>query len=103
MNDNEIIRVAHLMRAMDQGGRRKKGSNSVGEFERARATMDSWDMSALWFAVKLIEGKPYVVMSDNPEFVRRMRSVAGRLGGVTALVETDVETASLRFEPPGRH
>jgi hypothetical protein len=95
MNDEEIIRVAHLMHAVDRGADAK-------EFDRALATMDSGEMSAMWLAVKLIEGMPYLVMSDNPGFVRRMRSVAARLGGVTALVETDGETTSLRFEPPGR-
>ena len=95
MNDDEVIRVARLIRAVDNG-------EDPAELERLLAMMDASDRSVLWLAAKLIEGKPCCVATDNAESWRRARSMAERLGGVVS-EEADGRMTSLRFDPPVRH
>ena len=96
MNDDEIIRVAHLMRAVDQDA-------SPEELERALAAMERSDITALWLAAKLLDGLPYSIVTNNPGSVRRALAVARRLGAVAAEVETDGRITRLRFDLPVRH
>jgi hypothetical protein len=95
-SDSEIIRVAHLMFAVDSA------ACSEDEFQRALDPLSFRDMSAMWFAAKLIEGKPYRIETDSPEIIGRARSIAGLLGGSVSSVETDGDTTIVVFAPPGR-
>jgi hypothetical protein len=98
MTDEEVVEAAQLILAVDRGER------SVDELELKLGQMSFGDTSAVLFAVKIIEGKPYGFMTDNPdsEMISRARSVAECLGAVGTSVETDGRMTNIRFDPPSR-
>jgi hypothetical protein len=96
MDDDEVIRVAHMMHAVD------RGDCDLADFDLAFGAMSFSDKTAVLFAGKLIEGKPYRFLTDNPVTISRARSIAQRLGGVVTSAETDGGMTSIRFDPPSR-
>jgi len=93
VDDDEVIRVARMMLAVDAG------TGSAEEFERALEALGQRDHVMMLLAYKLQQLKPYRISTDNPETIRRARSVARRLGGVEASVETDGPVTNIVFGP----
>jgi hypothetical protein len=60
------------------------------------------DFSAMWVAVKLLDGKRYFVSSDNPETVARARTIALMVGGAVASLEESDGQTNILFAPPPR-
>lgn len=94
--DDEIVGMAHLVLAVDAG------KSPMSELDQALTLRDISDGAALWLAVKLIEGKPYRIQTDNPATVSRARAIAALVGGTVASVEENAGMTSITFAPAHR-
>jgi hypothetical protein len=59
------------------------------------------DPALVMLVRKMVEGKPYRIYTDNPDTLRRARSIAGGLGGSLAELKEGNDYV-LTFEPPPR-
>jgi hypothetical protein len=101
MTDAEIVELARVTLAMD----RSPDDETLTQcLECGLSRLDPHiDPILLMLSVRLLEGKPYGIASDNSETIRRCRLLAAHLGAtVTAADEGDVMT-SLRFDPATRN
>jgi hypothetical protein len=100
MTDAEIVELARTTLAVD----RSPDDGTLTECLESGLNRlhPHIDPVLLMLSVKLLEGKPYGIVSDNSE-IRRCRLLAAHLGAtVTAADEGDVMT-SLRFDPATRN
>jgi hypothetical protein len=89
MTNAEIIEIAALMQAVDQGK-----SEHEAKLERALAQpMDIADRACLVLANKLLEKGRYLISSDNPEQIGRARLLAADMGATVEDVTGSVEYA----------
>jgi hypothetical protein len=97
MNNAEIIETAALSLAVD------KAPDDTGLCARFQAALDRLegprDGVCLMLAVKIQSGLPYRITSDNPETVRRARSIASDLGARVEFTE-EGRLTSMQFTPP---
>ena len=96
-NYGKIIEISALQHAVDNA----PDDKALWEkFEAALEALPREDLTLVSLATKLLEGKPYRIITDNPETVARARSFAKYLGvTVTQVGQAENET-SLLFEPP---
>lgn len=102
---DKIVAVAALMHKVDQAGSDEDGifERALSIFERALDQMSAAERPLVIFAGKLMQGKGYSVMSNNPENIRNYRSLAEHLGASSE--ETESDWPGLRqilFYPPAR-
>jgi hypothetical protein len=97
MTDAEIVQIAHLVLAVDAG--EASEDELAPPLDTVKGAADSL---AMWVAVKLIEGKQYAVSTDNPETVRRARSIAQAVGGTVESAEEAEGMTRLLFSPQVR-
>ena len=64
--------------------------------------MNFQDRMLLNFVGKILEGKPYELVSDNPDLIGRARELARRLGATEREVADGGAMTSIIFDPPMR-
>lgn len=89
----EIVRLAALMHKVD----RDDSDEDATELERGLKQLGGMGSAMVIFAGKMLEGKPYRVISDWPETVARYRSVARHLGASEETTELGIV-----FRPPAQ-
>jgi hypothetical protein len=94
--DDEIVRIAHLVLSVDAG------ASPLSELERAGDRLSFDDLRAVLLAVKLIEGKGYRILSDNPASVARARSIAALVGSSVLSADERDGAAGILFAPAHR-
>ena len=98
-SNDDIVRVASLMVALD----REDASNSLaGQLDRELKKLDRTEMLLTVFVSKMIAGKPYRIVSDNPATVSRMQVLAGHVGAAVAFAERGSGQTEIVFSPPSR-
>jgi hypothetical protein len=104
MTDNDdIVRVGALAAALYNATDDEAeilGSKFEAEIDRLRND-DPCAVALAWIAVKLLNGQPYSLDSNNPTTIARARSLAAHLGVTVTEMESSVgaDRRSLRFEP----
>jgi hypothetical protein len=103
----QIVRTARLVVKLDH---MDDASFSVEQIERAKEQLErELDKLALGakalmpIAVKLIEGKPCRVTSDNPDTIRRARELAQYLCATISSVEEGKVMTSIVLAPREQH
>lgn len=97
MTDDDIVRIAHLVHAVDAG------ANPVSDLAQALdQPMDNSDCVAFAMANKLIGGGSCVVSTDDQAKVGRARAIALLVGGTVASVDEHDGRTTILFEPPHR-
>jgi hypothetical protein len=87
MTDAEIVELANMVLAIDQSpDDAALAQRFEDRFERLEPVEEG---PLVMLASKLLGGKPYRVISDNPETLRRCRSLAAHLGAAVT-EETDM-------------
>jgi hypothetical protein len=97
MTNSEIIEIAALVLAVDQG----KAEGAVLQQALDRFT-DRMDHSRLFMATKLMEKGRFQFNSDNPESIRLMRSLAEDMGAMVEDVSGEDTGTSLFFTLPSK-
>ena len=99
MKNSEIIDLAVMCLAVDQS----PGDEVLAKrFRRAleRATPVDVPLGMqMHLAVKLLSGKRYQIVTDNPETVRRARSIAADLGAAVEEFEQDGDKTKMVITP----
>ena len=81
MTDNAtIIEAAKLKSKLESITDHRLVEHALFEWKAAVAKLDSSDHELMVMAERIVEGKPYIAMSDNPDRIQRYRSVANDLG-----------------------
>jgi hypothetical protein len=65
--------------------------------------LDNVDVLCLRLVEKLLEGKPYGILSDNPESIKRVRSIAAHLGATVREVHERGGRTGIIFDPPPKN
>lgn len=94
--DDEIVRLACLILAADLS------AEGESELERGLAQLNAADMPQVLFVSKILEGKPYSFITDNPETVRRSRALAQHVGASIKVIEQAAGITQIQFSPPSR-
>lgn len=78
--------------------------DQLDAFERELKRLDHTDAALVQFASKLIEGKRYRIVSDNPdgENFRRHRELAEHMGATVELEQSDGGMTEIIYRPPVR-
>jgi hypothetical protein len=99
LNNRRIIELAIMQLAVDRApGDEPLGDRFSAALERA-LDADPTMAIQMTLAVKLLSGKRYQIISDNPETIRRARAIAADIGAsVEALEELDGMTRVI-FKP----
>jgi hypothetical protein len=107
LNNAEIIEAATLGLAVySLTEESPDNADLIARFDAAIKPMkesgNSGDLVLVMMAVKLLGGGQYGVSTDNPENVRRARSIATDLGATVDFVEVHEGQTVMRFTPPLR-
>jgi hypothetical protein len=90
-----ILAVATLMNHAEQ-------SEDLAELNRLFSKLEPQEMVLVFFARKMLGGKPYRLTTDNPDTVESWRSIACHLGASEHDFVSD-GMMTIIFTPPGRH
>jgi hypothetical protein len=94
----DIIAVAQLMHEVNRHGR----AEDIERLDQERAALGIYDRMLLDFASQILEGKPYELVSDNPDHIERARDLAHRLGATEREAAAGGAMTSIIFDPPMR-
>ena len=113
MTNDEIIELANeanrIVRALDALTGRGDDDPEVRELgnrlHQIIGPLPDCERLLLIFAIKMLEGKPYGVMSDNPETMRRLETLAADIGARNKKAWTfpGVAGTGAAYEPPDQH
>jgi putative intracellular protease/amidase len=101
MTDAEIAEVACLIMALDASPDDEGLVRRVDD--RLKQCASVVEGALVMLAHKLLCGRPYGVSSDNPESIRRYRSMAMHLGATITEADEGAGMTSLRFDPATRN
>jgi hypothetical protein len=94
----DIIRIAALILNTDDGD-----AASLDEIGRELDKLDMPDKMDVLVASKLLAGKPYQIVSDNPDTIARARLLAEQIIGASVrCVASNDERTHIVFDPPAR-
>ena len=99
IGNEELIELASLQRKIDHQPCSEK---EIDAFERKLAQLTSHDFIVMTLAVKLLEGNPYSVTTDNPDTVRRCRALADRMGATVEEFRDGGSISQIIFHPAAR-
>jgi hypothetical protein len=98
-SNDDIVRIASLMVALD----RDDADNSfAGQLDRELQKLDRTDTLLTVFVSKMIAGKPYRIVSDNPATLNRALVLADHVGATVEFLEQDSGQIEIVFAPPTR-
>jgi hypothetical protein len=110
VTNDEIIELANeanrIVRALDQGGLTDPQERELGNrLHQIFGQVSYPENLLLMFAIKMLEGKPYGVNSNNPETMRRLDSLAADIGARNKKCWTfpGVPGTGAAYEPPDQH
>jgi hypothetical protein len=102
ISNEEIIRMA-LQREIDTANVNSIGPpESMAAFKAALDRFDQTDFATMFLAAKLLEGKSYLITSDNSETISRAKSIAIDIGAAFEVIHEGHGVTQIRFEPPPR-
>jgi hypothetical protein len=100
IKNDEIIRIATLQRIVDIGSLVETAPlKDIHTNTTAFKHFEPVDGMLLLMTTKLLEGKPYLITTDNPETVRRAKSIATDIGASFEFIHEDDWTTQIRFDP----
>src|SRR5690349_14305556 len=97
VSNDDIVRVASLMVAAD---REDADKGVADQLDRELRRLDRTDLLLTVFVSKMIAGKPYRIVSDNPGTVDRMQVLAEHVGAAIEFIERDDGQIEIVFAPP---
>ena len=92
ITNDQIVTLAALMNDDDQ----------FATFEREIAQLDTPNIMLVRFVSKLLEGKQYSVMSNNPETISRHLALAEHVGATIERRERSDGFTQIIYSPPLR-
>ena len=91
---DEIVRLATLRLQADRTG------EPAAEFEAELAKLSGIDLRLLTLAAKLLEGKPYQIVTDNLDNAKQYRALAQNVGAAIEVGEIAGRFMRMIFRPP---
>jgi hypothetical protein len=88
--------MAALQLKIDRG---HPSTTDLHRFERGLAGLSGGDLIVMNLAVKLLEGKNYIVTTDNAETVKRCRSLADHMGASAEQIFEGSALTKIVFRP----
>ena len=103
MDNREIIELATLYLAVDQSPEDDILAERFSVALEHAFDTDSAGAMQTWLAIKLLSGRPFELTSDNPETIRRARSIAADLGAMIEEFEQDGGSTRVVFKPANQN
>ena len=93
-NYDELIRLAALQRQVDRTG------EPAAEFKAELAKLSGIGLRLLTLAAKLLEGKPYQIVTDNLDNAKQYRALAQNVGAAIEVGEIAGRFTRMIFRSP---
>jgi hypothetical protein len=93
-NYDELIRLAALQRQVDRTG------EPPAEFKAELAELSGIGLRLLTLTAKLIEGKPYQIVTDNHDNAKQYRALGQHVGAAIEVAEIAGRFTRIIFRPP---
>ena len=102
VTNEEIVALAGLQLKIDSLGADKNPSGLDAFKKQLDRLTGAGDCMMLMVAAKLLAGKPYCITSDNPETIRRCKSLAEHMGASVQELCVGCGMTRMILSPPSR-